>query len=518
MGSMNFNICARRRPREGVEARLGEALSRRAPTTTSSATRSATSPASSSSMGKGHGTRFEFECYDVGHLYNLAYCLDRKIVEPPLFVQTIFGILGGIGAEPRNLMFMKETADRLFGDDYVWSVLAAGRHQMAFTHHGRHPRRQCPRRAGGQPLYRQGQARAVAMPSRSRKIRRILEELSLEIATPAEARADAAPQGRRPGGVLRPTCIDAGRAVHREPAHHRHAYRHPLAGHGPTLRSTDDQAPRVDLPKMQRGRARRRLLRRLCAAGPAHAGGLRARRRERALAHAGRDQRHGPAPRTASTARVTTTADEIEAAHRDGVLAVDALRGERARDRRGSRRCSRSFRAMGARYLTLTHNGHNALADSCNPRTDLGDARDAAWRAVSELGREAVAELNRLGMLVDIVACLAAGDAAGGDSSRKTPVLATHSCVRALCDHAAQRRRRCSSTRCAIAAAWSRSPPCRASCKPGGKVGRGDGRRLLSTTSTTRCSASGWRMSGSARISTAAAGSPAGATRPRART
>jgi uncharacterized protein (DUF849 family) len=84
-------------------------------------------------LGKAHGTRFEFECYDVGHLYNLAYCLEQKIVEPPLFVQTIFGILGGIGADQRNLQFMKETADRLFGDAYVWSVLAAGRHQMAFT-------------------------------------------------------------------------------------------------------------------------------------------------------------------------------------------------------------------------------------------------------------------------------------------------------------------------------------------------------------------------------------------------
>ena len=84
-------------------------------------------------LGKAHGTRFEFECYDVGHLYNLAYCLEQKIVKPPLFVQTIFGILGGIGADPRNLLFMKETADKLFGDAYVWSVLAAGRHQMAFT-------------------------------------------------------------------------------------------------------------------------------------------------------------------------------------------------------------------------------------------------------------------------------------------------------------------------------------------------------------------------------------------------
>ncbi len=84
-------------------------------------------------MGREHGARFEYECYDVGHLYNLAYLLERKVVEPPLFVQTILGILGGIAPEPRNLMFMKETADRLFGDQYVWSVLAAGRHQMPFV-------------------------------------------------------------------------------------------------------------------------------------------------------------------------------------------------------------------------------------------------------------------------------------------------------------------------------------------------------------------------------------------------
>ena len=84
-------------------------------------------------MGSGHGTRFEFECYDIGHLYSLAHLLDRRVVEPPLFVQSIFGILGGIGADPHNLVFMRNTADRLFGGDYVWSVLAAGRHQLAFT-------------------------------------------------------------------------------------------------------------------------------------------------------------------------------------------------------------------------------------------------------------------------------------------------------------------------------------------------------------------------------------------------
>src|SRR5690606_17817809 len=81
-------------------------------------------------LGDGCGTRFEFECYDIGHLYNLAHFLDRKLVKPPLFVQSIFGILGGIGADPENLMHMRRIADKLFGDDYQWSILAAGRHQM----------------------------------------------------------------------------------------------------------------------------------------------------------------------------------------------------------------------------------------------------------------------------------------------------------------------------------------------------------------------------------------------------
>src|SRR6187431_294320 len=76
------------------------------------------------------GTRFEFECYDVGHLYNLAHFLDRGLVQPPLFVQTIFGILGGIGTDPEDLLHMRRTADRLLGDDYVWSILGAGRHQF----------------------------------------------------------------------------------------------------------------------------------------------------------------------------------------------------------------------------------------------------------------------------------------------------------------------------------------------------------------------------------------------------
>src|ERR1700730_10090595 len=80
-----------------------------------------------------NGTRFEFECYDIGHLDNLAHFVDRQLAKPPLFVQGVFGILGGMGADPENLMHMKATADRLFGNDYYLSVLAAGRHQMAFT-------------------------------------------------------------------------------------------------------------------------------------------------------------------------------------------------------------------------------------------------------------------------------------------------------------------------------------------------------------------------------------------------
>ena len=81
-------------------------------------------------LGEGCGTRFEFECYDVGHLYTLAHFLERGLVKPPLFVQTIFGILGGIGPDPENVSHMRTIADKLFGRDYEWSILAAGRHQM----------------------------------------------------------------------------------------------------------------------------------------------------------------------------------------------------------------------------------------------------------------------------------------------------------------------------------------------------------------------------------------------------
>ncbi|HYP59655.1 MAG TPA: 3-keto-5-aminohexanoate cleavage protein, partial [Thermomicrobiales bacterium] len=81
-------------------------------------------------LGETHGVKFEFECYDVGHLYNLAYFVDEGLVKPPFFVQTIFGILGGIGTDVEDLLHMKRTADRLFGDAYQWSILGAGRHQI----------------------------------------------------------------------------------------------------------------------------------------------------------------------------------------------------------------------------------------------------------------------------------------------------------------------------------------------------------------------------------------------------
>jgi len=133
------------------------------------------------------GTRFEFECYDVGHLYNLAYFLQRGLVEPPLFVQTILGILGGIGPEAENLMHMKATADRLFGDDYYWSILGAGRHQTNLVTMGAI--------LGGSvrvgledSIYLAKGQLAEANADQVAKIARILRELSLEIATPDEAR------------------------------------------------------------------------------------------------------------------------------------------------------------------------------------------------------------------------------------------------------------------------------------------------------------------------------------------
>ena len=145
-------------------------------------------------LGKGHGTRFEFECYDTGHLYTLAHFLDRKLVTPPLFVQSIFGILGGQGADTENLMQAKRIADKLFGDEYRWSVMAAGKHQMPFITMG--AINGAAVRVGLEDSLFAGRGRlAVSNAEQVRLIRSILEPLSLEIATPAEARQILALKG-----------------------------------------------------------------------------------------------------------------------------------------------------------------------------------------------------------------------------------------------------------------------------------------------------------------------------------
>jgi uncharacterized protein (DUF849 family) len=138
-------------------------------------------------LGEG-GTRFELECYDVGHLYNLAYFVDREIIKPPIFIQAIFGILGGIGPDPENLLFMRSTADRLFGrDTYQFSVLAAGRHQMSLLTMGAILGANI--RVGLEDnLYIGPGIKATSNAEQVRKIRNILAELSLEIATPTETR------------------------------------------------------------------------------------------------------------------------------------------------------------------------------------------------------------------------------------------------------------------------------------------------------------------------------------------
>ncbi|MDQ0315403.1 3-keto-5-aminohexanoate cleavage protein [Amorphus orientalis] len=141
-----------------------------------------------------NGTRFEFECYDVGHLYNLAHFLERGLVKPPLFVQGVFGILGGIGAEIDNLMHMRSVAERLFGEDYYLSVLAAGRNQMPFATinaiAGGHVR------VGLEDSVYIGKGQlAESNADQVAKIIRILNELSIEVASPAEAREMLALKG-----------------------------------------------------------------------------------------------------------------------------------------------------------------------------------------------------------------------------------------------------------------------------------------------------------------------------------
>lgn len=138
-------------------------------------------------LGNTHGTKFEFECYDLGNLYNLAWIIDQGWVEPPFFIQMVFGILGGVGAEIDNLVYMHSVAQRLFGDQFEWSVLAAGRHQMNFATQSA--------LLGGNirvgledSLYIGPGELARTNADQVKKIRTVVESLGHTIATPAEAR------------------------------------------------------------------------------------------------------------------------------------------------------------------------------------------------------------------------------------------------------------------------------------------------------------------------------------------
>jgi uncharacterized protein (DUF849 family) len=132
-------------------------------------------------------TRFEFECYDTSHLYNLAHFVERGLVKAPYFIQTVFGILGGIGTHPDDVMHMKRTADRLFGDDYRWSVLGAGASQMKVAAMAASMGGNV--RVGLEDSLWIGKGQlAKSNAEQVRKVRDILEGLGLEIATPAEAR------------------------------------------------------------------------------------------------------------------------------------------------------------------------------------------------------------------------------------------------------------------------------------------------------------------------------------------
>ncbi len=139
------------------------------------------------SLGQKHGVKFEHECYDVGHLYNLKFCMDTGLFKAPVFIQFIFGILGGIGADLDNLIFMKRTADRLFGDDYQWSVMAAGAAQMPFA-------TQAIMMGGNvrvgleDSLFIERGKLASSNAEQVRKVRRIIEELGYEVASPDDVR------------------------------------------------------------------------------------------------------------------------------------------------------------------------------------------------------------------------------------------------------------------------------------------------------------------------------------------
>jgi uncharacterized protein (DUF849 family) len=135
-----------------------------------------------------NGTRFEIECYDIGHLYTLAHFAERGLVKPPFFVQSVFGILGGIGNHPDDVMHMKRTADRLFGKDYRWSVLGAGRNQMPIAAMSAAMGGNV--RVGLEDSLWLGKGKlATSNAAQVLQVRKIIEGLGLEVATPDEARA-----------------------------------------------------------------------------------------------------------------------------------------------------------------------------------------------------------------------------------------------------------------------------------------------------------------------------------------
>jgi len=138
-------------------------------------------------IGDANGTRFEFECYDISHLNNLAHFLDRGLVKAPLFVQSVFGILGGIGGHPEDLMHMRRTADRLFGDRYRWSILGAGRNQMTLATIGAAMGANV--RVGLEDSLWIAPGRLAASSAEQvLRIRAVLEALNIDVATPQEAR------------------------------------------------------------------------------------------------------------------------------------------------------------------------------------------------------------------------------------------------------------------------------------------------------------------------------------------
>jgi len=134
-----------------------------------------------------NGTRFEFECYDIAHLYNLAHFADRGLVKPPFFVQSVFGILGGIGTHPEDVIHMRRTADRLFGSDYRWSVLGAGAAQLRIA-------AQAAAMGGNvrvgleDSIWAGKGVLAKSNADQVRLARKIIEGLGMQVATPAEAR------------------------------------------------------------------------------------------------------------------------------------------------------------------------------------------------------------------------------------------------------------------------------------------------------------------------------------------